>query len=86
MLFILLNRIVFAVLLVIGPPNPAIHGIRVASAIAFSVCLFSVLCVYVCYIFLMLLQYNIRPLDPNCDVCDPEFAAGLNLRRRDTLT
>ena len=36
------------------------------------------------YIFLILLQYDIRLLDPNCDVCAPEFAAGVNLRRHDT--
>ncbi len=36
--------------------------------------------------FLILLQYNIRPPDPNCDVCDPEFAPRVNLRRHDTLT
>ena len=36
--------------------------------------------------FLILLQYNIRPPDPNCDVCAPEFAAGVNLRRHDTST
>ena len=36
----------------IGPLNPAIHGIRVASVIAFSVCL-SVLWIYtyICYKF-----------------------------------
>ena len=34
--------------------------------------------------FLILLQYNIRPPDPNCDVCDPEFVARVNLRRHDT--
>ena len=34
--------------------------------------------------FLILLQYNIRPPDPNCDICDPEFAARVNLRRHDT--
>ena len=49
-----------------------------------SVIAFSVLCLYVTF-FLILLQYNIRPLDPNCNVCAPEFAAGVNLRRCDTL-
>ena len=34
--------------------------------------------------FLILLQYDIRPQDPNCDVCAPKFAAGVNLRRYDT--
>ena len=34
--------------------------------------------------FLILLQCNIRPPDPNCDVCALEFAAGVNLRRHDT--
>ena len=48
-----------------------------------SVIAFSVLCLYVTF-FLILLQYNIRPPDPNCDVCAPEFAAGVNLRRHDT--
>ena len=24
--------------------------------------------------------------DPNCDVCDPEFAPGVNQRRHDTST
>ena len=33
--------------------------------------------------FLILLQYNIRPPDPNCDVCDPEFAVRLNQRKHD---
>ena len=67
----------------IGPLNPAIHRIRVASAIAFSVCLFSVLCVCVIF-FLILLQYTIRLLDPNCNVCALKFAARVNLRRHDT--
>ena len=35
-------------------------------------------------IFSILLQYDIRPQDPNCDVCAPKFAAGVNLRRHDT--
>ena len=34
--------------------------------------------------FLILLQYNIRLPDPNCDVCAPEFAARVNLRIHDT--
>jgi len=33
----------------------------------------------------ILLQYNIRPSDPNRDVCALEFVAGVNLRRHDTL-
>ena len=37
-----------------------------------------------CYIFLILLHYNIRPLDLNCDMCAPEFAARVNVRRHDT--
>ena len=69
-------------------------AIRVASVIGFSVCLFSVLCLFsvtfflILYVifFLILLQYDIRPPDPNCDVCAPEFAARVNLRRHDTLT
>ena len=63
----------------ISPLNPAIHGIRVASVIAFSV---SLLCVT---FFLILLQYNIWPPSPNCDVCAPEFVAEVNLRRHDTF-
>ena len=35
--------------------------------------------------FLILLQYNIRPPDLNCNVCAPEFVAGVNRRRHDTL-
>ena len=38
------------------------------------------------HFFLFLLQYDIRSQDPNCDVCAPEFAAGVNLRRHDTLS
>ena len=34
--------------------------------------------------FLILLQYNIRPPDSNCDKCTLEFAAIVNLRRHDT--
>ena len=60
--------------------------IRVASVIAFSVlCSLSVCSLCVTF-FLIVLQYNIRPLDPNCDVCAPEFAAGVNLGKHDTLT
>ena len=33
---------------------------------------------------LILLQYNIWPPHQNCDVCDPKFAAGVNLRSHDT--
>ena len=43
-----------------------------------------VLCGYVTF-FLILLQYNIRPPSPNCNVCALEFTAGVNLRRYDTL-
>ena len=67
---------------VIGLLNPAIHGIRVGSVIAFSVCLY-VLCIYVTN-FLILLQHNIRPPSRNCDMCDPKFVARVNLRRHDT--
>ena len=70
---------------IIGPLIPAIHGIRVASVIAFclSVCMY-VLCICVTN-FLILLHYNIRlPLSPNCDVCANEFVARVNLRRHDT--
>ena len=34
--------------------------------------------------FLILLQYNIRPPDPNCDMCALKFAARVNLRRHYT--
>ena len=61
-----------------------IHGIRVASVITFSVCMFSVLCGWVTN-FLILLHYNIRLPSPNCDVCALKFVAGANLRRHDTL-
>ena len=83
---------------IIGPLHPLFHqyGDRVASVIGFAVCsLFSALCtLYVCYIFLILyvtnflilLQYDIWPADPNCNMCNPEFAAGVNRRRHDTLT
>ena len=67
----------------VGLLNPAIHGIRVAFVIAFSVCLY-VLCIYVTF-FLILLQHNIRPLSPNCNMCATEFVAGVNLKRHDTL-
>ena len=72
----------------IGPSKPLFHQYsdRVASVIVFSVlCLFSVgsLCVT---FFLILLQYNIRPPSPNRDMCDPEFAARVNIRRYDTST
>ena len=56
-----------------------------ASVIAFSVLCMCVLLGFVTF-FLILLQYNIRLPDPNCDVCDPEFVAGVNLRRHDTST
>ena len=50
----------------------------------FSVCLFSVCSLWVKF-FLILLQYYIRPLSPNCDMFASEFAAEVNLRRHDTL-
>ena len=34
--------------------------------------------------FLILLQYNIRPPDPNCDLYALEFRARVNLERHDT--
>ena len=34
--------------------------------------------------FKILLQYNIRPLDPNCNVCAPEFVDGVNIGRPNT--
>ena len=64
-------------------------AIRVASVIALSVlCSLYVTFFLILYVtlFLILLQYNIRPQDPNCDVCALEFAAIVNLRRHDTLT
>ena len=51
----------------------------------FSLCGFSVGSLFVTF-FLSLLQYNIWPLHPNCNVCDSEFAPRVNLRRHDTLT
>ena len=45
------------------PDNPS--GIRVASVIEFSVCLFSVGSLYVCYKFSNSLQHNIRPPSHN---------------------
>ena len=62
----------------IGPLNPVIHRIRVVSVIEFSVCSLWVTN------FLILLQYNIRPPDLNCNLCALEFVAGVNLRRHDT--
>ena len=62
----------------IGPLNPVIHGIRVASVIEFSVC-----SLYVTN-FLILLQHNIRPPSWNFDMCATEFVARVNLRRYDT--
>ena len=70
--------------LVIGPLNLAIHGIGVASVIAFSLCLY-VLYMYVTN-FLILLQHNIRQPSPNCNVCATKFAARVTLRRHDTST
>ena len=64
------------------PDDPL--GIRVASVIEFS---FSSLCVLLEYVtnFLILLQHNIRPPSPNCDMCATKFAAGVNLSRHDTM-
>ena len=70
--------------LVIGPLNPAIRGIGVASVIAFSLCLY-VLYMYVTN-FLILLQHNIRQPSPNCNVCATKFVARGNIRRHDTST
>ena len=69
--------------MILRPLNPAIRRIRLATVIAFSVLCMCVLLGFVIF-FLILLQYNIRPLDLNCDVCALEFAAGVNLRRHDT--
>ena len=71
-------------IMIIGPLNPAIHGIRVASSIAISVCM----CVcshWLGYKFSNSLQHNIRPPSRNCNPCAPKFAVGVNLRRHDTL-
>ena len=71
-------------IMIIGPLNPAIHGIRVASSIAFSVCV----CVcshWLGYKFSNSLQHNIRPPSRNSNACATKFAAGVNLRRHDTL-
>ena len=53
------------------------RGIRVASAIEFSVCVCSL---YVTN-FLILLQHNIRPSSRDCSPCAMEFAAGVILKR-----
>ena len=71
-------------IMIIGPLNLAIHGIRVASSIAISVCM----CVcshWLGYKFSNSLQHNIRPQSRNCNPCANEFVAGVNLRRHDTL-
>ena len=71
-------------IMIIGPLNPAIHGIRVASSIAFSVCM----CVcshWLGYKFSNSLQHNIRLQSRNCNLCATELAAGVNLRRHNTL-
>ena len=60
-----------------------LSGIRVATVIELSVCSLWVLCMYVKN-FLILLQHNIMPPSPNCDMCATEFASGVNLRRHDT--
>ena len=75
----------YLIVFVIGPLNPAIHGIRVASVIEFSMCS---LCVLIGYVtnFLILLQHNIRPQSRNCGPCAIEFVAGVNLKTHDTLT
>ena len=69
--------------MLVGLLNPAIHGIRVASIIEFSVCSLCVLLGYVTKI-LILLKHNIRPLSRNCNVCATEFVVRVNLRRHDT--
>ena len=66
------------------PDDPSM--IRVPSVIAFSACSLSACSLFSVNFFLILLQYNIWPPDPNCDVCDPEFAPRVNLRRHDTST
>ena len=71
-------------IMIIGPLNPAIHGIRVASSIAISVCM----CVCSHWLgskFSNSLQHNIRPPSRNCEPCATEFAAGVNLRGHDFL-
>ena len=67
----------------IGPLNPAIHGIIVASVIAFSILCMCVLLGFVTF-FPILLQYNIRPPDPKCHGSAFELAAWVNIRRHDT--
>jgi len=57
-------------------------GIRVASVIEFSVCLFPV-CLFSSF-FLILLQHNIRRPSRNCIPCAPKFAPGVNLNKHDT--
>ena len=59
-------------------------GIRVASVIEFSLCLFSV-CLFSSN-FLILLQHNIRPPSCDCSPCTIEFVAGVNLKTHDTST
>ena len=46
----------------------------------------SICSLYVVTNFLILLQHNIRPPSPNCDMCDAKFVARVNLRRHDTST
>ena len=79
------SLVIIVQLRIIGLLNPAIHGIRGASVIEFSVWSLWVLCIYVCYKFSNSLQHNIRPLSRNCNPCATEFVAGVNLRRHDTL-
>ena len=64
------------------PDDPS--RIRVASVIEISVLCMCVLCGHITN-FLILLRYDIRPPSPNCNVGGPELAAGVNLRRHDTL-
>ena len=68
-----------------GPP-PGVPTVRRLEGPLLLVSLLSVCSLYVIFFlilyvtfFLILLQYNIRPPDPNCNVCDPEFAPGVNL-------
>ena len=67
--------------LCIGPLNPTIHQ----GLCNWILCSLSVCSPWVCYKFSNSLQHNIRPLSRNCDPCATKFAAGVNLRRHDTL-
>ena len=69
----------------IGLLNLVIRGIRVVFVIEFSVGSLWVLFMYVSYKFSNSLSHNIGPPSGNCDPCATKFAAGVNLRRHDTL-